>query len=69
MFRLMTLYLFVILGVSTSALQALLEPIGATITCPLCVASLQRRVTEVLYQWSAVKVSSSPTICRPRTHS
>ncbi|KAI0721318.1 hypothetical protein C8T65DRAFT_631311 [Cerioporus squamosus] len=42
-------------SVSTSALQALLEPIAATITCPLCIAALQRRVLEVVYEWSAVK--------------
>ncbi|RPD81967.1 hypothetical protein L226DRAFT_528175 [Lentinus tigrinus ALCF2SS1-7] len=42
-------------SVSTSALQALLEPIGASMNCPLCIAALQRRVQEVVYEWSAVK--------------
>ncbi|TBU63620.1 hypothetical protein BD310DRAFT_944728 [Dichomitus squalens] len=40
---------------STSALQALLEPVGAAIDCPYCLAALHRRVQEVVYEWSAVK--------------
>ena len=45
------------LGVSTSALQSLLEPIGAAVTCPHCAVTLQRRVQEITYEWSSVKVT------------
>ena len=46
-------------GVSTSALQSLLEPIGAAVSCPSCAAVLQQRVQEVTYEWSSVKVRVS----------
>ncbi|KAI0756686.1 hypothetical protein C8Q80DRAFT_1129935 [Daedaleopsis nitida] len=45
----------VIPSVSTSALRALLEPIGEAISCPFCIATLQQRVQEVVYEWAAVK--------------
>ena len=41
---------------STSALRALLEPVAVSIDCPHCLAALHRRVQEVVYEWSAVKV-------------
>lgn len=44
------------IGVSTSVLRALLEPIGETIDCPFCIAALQQRVQEVVHEWAAVKV-------------
>ncbi|KAI0800945.1 hypothetical protein C8Q74DRAFT_1364605 [Fomes fomentarius] len=44
-------------SVSTSALRSLLEPIGMTITCPLCIAGLQQRVEEVMHEWAAVKAT------------
>ncbi|KAI8980693.1 hypothetical protein BD414DRAFT_420794 [Trametes punicea] len=43
-------------SVSTMALRSLLEPIGTKIECQLCGAALRRRVQEVVYEWSSVKV-------------
>ncbi|KAH9898081.1 hypothetical protein C8Q73DRAFT_683594 [Cubamyces lactineus] len=40
---------------STSALRSLLEPIALKLDCQLCATAVQRRVQEIVYEWSAVK--------------
>ena len=50
------------IDISTYALESAFTQAAASIKCPDCYIMLRNRIKEVIYQWSAVKVSA---IMRP----